>query len=95
MMRNTREIPSSSRADDSATPVEVMAKARLLESPYLELRRLACSLQGNTLHLKGPVSSFYLRQIVQTLMQGIEGVEKVVYQLDVASERARHQKVPV
>jgi osmotically-inducible protein OsmY len=63
--------------------LEAAAEARLGHSAYLELHVIRCTVQDRRLHLQGRVSSYYLRQIAQTLVQGVEGVEGVNNHLQV------------
>lgn len=53
------------------------ADQRLRVSPYLELRRVTCSFHEGVLTLTGHVSSYYLRQIAQTLLRGLAGVQAI------------------
>jgi hypothetical protein len=41
----------------------VAAEARLLNSPYLELRRVSCEFHEGVLTLRGNVPRYYLKQI--------------------------------
>jgi len=61
--------------------------ARLRQAPYLELRHVNCTFQEGILYLQGHVSSYYLRQIAQALIQGLEGVEAIDNQLEVIPGR--------
>lgn len=73
--------------------IAVAAMARLRQAPYLELRHVNCTLRQNILHLQGQVSSYYLRQMAQALIQGLEGVEAIDNQLEVIPGRLpRHPR---
>jgi osmotically-inducible protein OsmY len=63
------------------------AAARLRQGLYLELRQVECSWHTGVLQLRGHVSSYYLRQIAQTLVQGLDGVEAIDNQLEVLPGR--------
>ena len=67
----------------SEAGLEAAAEARLGHSAYLELRRIRCQARDRRLRLQGHVSSYYLRQIAQTIVQGLEGVDAVDNQLQV------------
>ena len=67
----------------SEAGLEAAAEARLGHSAYLELRSIRCSAGARMLRLQGQVSSYYLRQIAQTIVQGLEGVDAVENQLQV------------
>lgn len=64
--------------------VTVAAESRLLKSPYLELRRVSCEFRTGILTLRGRVSTYYLKQIAQTVVRQVGGVEEIDNQLDVA-----------
>jgi osmotically-inducible protein OsmY len=53
------------------------ATARLGQSSHLFLRHVECHAEGRVLSLHGKVPSFYLKQAAQTLLQTIEGVDRV------------------
>jgi osmotically-inducible protein OsmY len=53
--------------------------------PYFSLRGVQCEFDEGVLILRGRVPSFYLKQVAQTLVRGVPGVERVANQLQVAS----------
>ena len=59
------------------------AEARLHQSPYIELRRVACEFDQGVLTLRGRVPSYYLKQMAQALLDKLEGVLRLDNQLDV------------
>lgn len=63
--------------------VEARAASRLRRSPYGELRHVACRFHEGILCLRGRVSSYYLKQIAQTLVLELDNVEAVNNQLEV------------
>lgn len=63
--------------------IEAEASARLLRSSYGELRRVTGDFHEGILTLRGRVSSFYLKQIAQSLVQRLEGVERIVNRVEV------------
>ena len=54
-------------ANDNRTEelLEVQAIARLRQSPYLALHRVACKLRGDALILTGRVPNFFQKQMAQ------------------------------
>jgi osmotically-inducible protein OsmY len=56
---------------------------RFRHASYLELRNVDWRLEDGTLKLRGHVSSYYVRQIAQTVVQGLDGVEAIDNQLEV------------
>jgi osmotically-inducible protein OsmY len=96
MMQNTRDLPSSSPEGLlSSTDLAAAVEARLRESAYLELRRLSCNVHENIVRLKGHVSSYYMRQIAQTLLEGLDGATKIDYQLEVIGRRLPREPLSV
>lgn len=61
------------------------AEHRLGTSSHLFLRHIACRLEGDTILLEGKVPSFYLKQTAQSLLQSLDGVERVVNRLEVVN----------
>ncbi|MCU0962110.1 MAG: BON domain-containing protein [Pirellulaceae bacterium] len=55
----------------------------MLRSSYNELRRVTGDFHEGILTLRGRVSSFYLKQVAQTLVQHLEGVERIVNRVEV------------
>ncbi len=61
------------------------AEHRLGSSSHLFLRHIECHVEEDTLCLEGKVPSFYLKQTAQSLLQSIQGVERVVNRLEVVN----------
>jgi osmotically-inducible protein OsmY len=71
----------------NALGTEEAAVRRLRDSAYLELRRVNCTVENKILRLHGCVSSYYIRQLAQTMLKGLEGVEGIDNQLEVIQRR--------
>ena len=67
--------------------METEAELRLRQSLYPELRRVLCNCRHGILTLYGVVSSFYVRQIAEELVQGLPGIEIIDNQLVVAAKQ--------
>ena len=61
------------------------ARQRLGASSYQFLQTIDCWCEGRTLVLSGVVPSFYLKQVVQSLLKGIDGVERIDNRIDVVN----------
>lgn len=61
------------------------AEVRLDRSSHLFLRHVACHFEDGALCIEGKVPSFYLKQTAQSLLQSLEGVERVVNRLEVVN----------
>ena len=59
------------------------AKRRILHQPHLAMQRLWCEFDQGRLHLRGQVPSFYLKQLAQEAVVGMEGVHQVVNEIEV------------
>ncbi len=57
--------------------IEAAVRDRLLQSSYGVVRRLGCRWHNGRLVLRGPVPSYYLKQVAQEQVQGLEGVEAI------------------
>ena len=75
--------------------VTITAEQKLGASPHRLRRSVSCRFADGVLRLDGMVPSFYLKQVAQALMQGIDGVRRVenalvvVNPCGVSSEPAR------
>ncbi|MBL8830148.1 MAG: BON domain-containing protein [Planctomycetaceae bacterium] len=59
------------------------AQAALLCSPYLPLRQLRCDYHEGVLSIRGRVPTFYLKQLAQTVVSRVPGVEQVANRVEV------------
>jgi osmotically-inducible protein OsmY len=59
------------------------AKHRMLDRPHLTRQRLWCEFDGGRLFLRGQVPSFYLKQLAQEAVVGLEGVHQVINEIEV------------
>ena len=53
------------------------AKTRLQRSLYRPCRYVSCYCRGGVLSLVGQLPSYYLKQVAQTAVSGIDGLEQV------------------
>jgi len=68
------------------TPHHVTAEAverRLSRSPYMELRYISCDVREGVLTLLGRVPSYYLKQLAQSIVGSLPGVQRIDNQLEV------------
>jgi osmotically-inducible protein OsmY len=71
----------------AARVVQATALSRLRTSGYAQLQLISCEFHEGVLTLRGHVSSFYLKQLAQTLVRGVDRVEEIKNRLEVASQR--------
>lgn len=64
---------------------ETLAAAQTLlsQSPYLPLRLLRCDFHEGVLAVRGRVPTFYLKQLAQTVVSRVPGVEQVANRVEV------------
>jgi len=65
--------------------MEKQAVSWLRRSPYLEVRRVVCECHEGMLCLRGHVPSYYLKQIAQTVVLEMDGVDEILNQLEVVT----------
>ncbi len=71
-----------SRRNGRSNPA-LEARDRILHHPHLAVQRIWCDYSQQTLILRGHVPSFYLKQLAQTAVAGLEGVDQVVNEIEV------------
>jgi osmotically-inducible protein OsmY len=59
------------------------ARDRIVHHPHLAVQRIWCEYSEQTLFLHGHVPSFYLKQLAQTAVAGLRGVDQVVNEIEV------------
>ena len=59
------------------------ATRQLLESPYANVRRISCDYDQGLLFLRGRMPCFYHKQLAQETVREIEGVDRVVNEIEV------------
>lgn len=62
-------------------------RRQLQLSSYAPIRHLVCRIDRDRIRLQGTVSSFYLKQIAQTVAARAVGVERLASEIDVHAEQ--------
>jgi osmotically-inducible protein OsmY len=83
-------IPLAASAAPLAT--ETMLR-RLATSMYVELRTIECQFCRGVLTLTGLVPTFYLKAVITSLAENIEGVSQINNQVEVIDFRARSRSL--
>ena len=67
--------------------MEEQARQRLMQAcPYaIHFRSITFQYEDGKLTLRGRVPSFYLKQMLQSWLKGLDGVEQIDNQVDVVS----------
>jgi osmotically-inducible protein OsmY len=88
-MSVARERKSSRHVQENGASIQAKkelvqreAVARLRRSSYREVRGVTCEFHEGVLTLRGHLPSFYLKQVAQSLVDGIEGVEEINNRLE-------------
>ena len=82
--------PGADAADVQIRPnAAELAQAKLANSSYLPLRTLRCDDHEGVLALRGQVPTYYLKQLAQTVVRDIPGVEVINNQVLVVRPEAR------
>lgn len=76
-------LAERARARNVAERTEAAVRTCLMASPYLDLRHVQCHVEDGVLSITGRVPSFYLKQVAQTAVSKIDGVERVENCLEV------------
>ena len=64
----------------------IALKQQFGKSPYWSIRHLVCHIDRDRITVQGTVSSFYLKQIAQSLATKAIGAERVRSEIDVQTE---------
>jgi osmotically-inducible protein OsmY len=59
------------------------ARRRLSQSPYYVVRKIHVEERQGVLTLTGRTPNYYLKQMAQTAVAGVEGVKRIVNRIDV------------
>ncbi len=73
------------------TPEQIVEGAEncLRHNAYLSSQNLRCECQEGVLTLRGCLPSYYLRQLAQAVVERLEGVKRIVNEIDVVAGRPR------
>ena len=63
--------------------LEDRVQQQLGQSPYLGVRHVNAEIRQGVLILSGSVASFFLKQMAQTAVVTVEGVESIINRIDV------------
>ena len=78
------------RTGQTATqpPVDQSALWRLQHHSYAALHRISCEFHDGVLVLRGRLASYYLKQIAQSAVTRVEGVQRVDNHIEVVRPAA-------
>jgi len=76
---------------DSSPDIAQTMLRRLATSMYVELRTIQCHFNRGVLTLTGLVPTFYLKQVLTSLAEGLEGVTRIENHVELVGFRARSE----
>lgn len=76
------EIVVAETMTENESPADI-ANRLLWESSYHPVRRVKCTFHEGILTMDGCLPTFHLKQVAQTAVQGIDGVERVENRIQV------------
>ncbi len=83
-MEKSRRTEQRATADPDYLPdAAELAESRLRRSGYPALRHISCEFQAGVLTLRGYVPRYYSKQIAQTVVAELAGVERIDNQIEV------------
>jgi hypothetical protein len=81
----TLEEPTCGQEVASATAIVEAAENCLRKNAYLVLRNISCEFREGVLVLRGCLPTYYLKQIAQSAVLGIAGIDRIDNQIVVRS----------
>lgn len=82
MVRRSSDFNTTTWDDE----VAARATSQLRQSGYSALRQVRCSFSHGVLRLEGTLSSFYMRQVAESLVAGMPEVSEVESRLGVSPQ---------
>jgi len=77
--------PALTEPETSHTSINQLAERRLRSNPNLALRGISCDYLDGVLFLRGCLPTYYLKQLAQQVVVGLEGVERIDNQVEVVT----------
>ena len=72
--------------------IEEAAEGHLWRSGYLALRDISCTCREEVVTLRGCLRTYYLKQIAQHVISEIEGVRRIINQIEVRATWGCHDR---
>jgi osmotically-inducible protein OsmY len=69
-----------------------LAERRLRSNPYLALKGVSCDYLDGVLFLRGCLPTYYLKQLAQEIVCGLEGVDRIDNQIQVLTPTFRSRQ---
>lgn len=83
MHRNTETPSAAILVTRQSLHIREIAESRLRNSQYPPVRSLSCEYHEGVLTIRGRVATYYLKQIAQAVVDGLDGVLEIANRVDV------------
>lgn len=80
---NTLRDSDNSSNNSQRNEIVIGALQRLRSCHNFELKRIHCTAHSGNLILRGQVSSYYLKQLAQEVLRSLNGVQRIVNNIEV------------
>jgi osmotically-inducible protein OsmY len=77
--------PACAEPESSHASIKDFAERCLRNNPYLALKNVSCDYLDGVLFLRGFLPTYYLKQLAQEVIGGLEGVERIDNQIQVVT----------
>jgi CheY-like chemotaxis protein len=81
--KSARAAPPPDAPAEPTLPLQERAEARLRSNPYLALKNVSCEGRDGVLTLRGCLPSYYLKQVAQSAVAGLDGVTRIDNRIEV------------
>jgi osmotically-inducible protein OsmY len=81
--------PPCAEPEASQASIKDLAERCLHSNPYLALKNIHCDYLDGVLFLRGCLPSYYLKQLAQEVVGGMEGVGRIDNQIQVVTPAFR------
>jgi osmotically-inducible protein OsmY len=78
--------------ETSQVSISELAERRLRSNPYLALKSVLCDYLNGVLFLRGCLPTYYLKQLAQEIVCGLEGVDRIDNQIQVLTPTFRSRQ---
>ena len=72
------QSPTDGNGHDSSHESTEAARDCLQRSPYCPIRSVSCECRQGVLFLRGPLPTFYLKQLAQEAVARVKGISQVI-----------------
>ena len=85
---------STDRAASVSTRIREQAQRRLQERVLCATRRISCEYNDGVILLRGRLTSFYQKQLAQEALRNLDGVKRIVNDIEVIQLKAQGRMFP-